>query len=103
MNRVVVTGLGAVTPIGTGCEAFAKSLREGKSGVAPISCFDASKHSVRIAAEVRDFDPTPYINRKEIRRHDRYSQFAMAAAHMAVQQAGLKAEGHDARRIGTMV
>ncbi len=103
MNRVVVTGLGAVTPIGIGCEAFATSLREGKSGIAPISCFDASKHSVRIAAEVRDFDPTPYINRKEIRRHDRYSQFAMAAAHMAVQQAGLKAEGHDARRIGTMV
>ncbi|OIP31875.1 beta-ketoacyl-[acyl-carrier-protein] synthase II [bacterium CG2_30_54_10] len=103
MNRVFVTGLGAVTPIGIGIEEFGRSLRAGKSGVCPISCFDASKHSVRIAGEVKNFDPAPYITKKDIRRHDRYSQFAMAASHMAIQQAGLVPGAYDPKRVGVII
>ncbi|RCK80725.1 MAG: 3-oxoacyl-[acyl-carrier-protein] synthase, KASII [Candidatus Ozemobacter sibiricus] len=102
MNRVFVTGLGAVTPIGIGIEEFAAGLRAGRSGVGPITSFDASQHSVKIAAEVKGFDPSPYIAKKEIRRHDRYSQFAMAASHMALQQARLEPGTFDPRRVGVI-
>ncbi|MBF0501860.1 MAG: beta-ketoacyl-ACP synthase II [Candidatus Riflebacteria bacterium] len=106
MKRVFITGMGAVTPIGIGLEAFQASLREGKSGAGMITGFDASRHSVKIAAEVKGFDPTTYISKKEARRHDRYSQFAMAAANMAIQQAGIKVgEGSpiDPRRVAVIV
>lgn len=103
MKRVFVTGLGAVTPIGIGVDNFAESLRQGKSGIGPISCFDASKHSVQIAGEVKNFDPEQYMNKKECRRHDRYSQFAMSAAAMAVEQAGLKEKNFDPFRAGCTV
>ncbi|MFZ2958542.1 MAG: beta-ketoacyl-ACP synthase II [Candidatus Ozemobacteraceae bacterium] len=106
MKRVFITGLGVITPIGIGIEAFQASLREGKSGAGPISIFDHSRHSVKIAAEVKGFDPTLYISKKEARRHDRYSQFAMAAAHQAIQQAGVKIEEGspiDPRRVAVIV
>jgi 3-oxoacyl-[acyl-carrier-protein] synthase II len=103
MKRVFVTGLGAVTPIGIGVQDFTDGLKQGKSGIAPISAFDASQHTVRIAGEIRNFDPEQYMNKKEVRRHDRYSQFAMSAAAMAVQQAGLTEKNFDPLRVGCTV
>lgn len=103
MKRVFVTGIGAVTSIGIGVDNFAESLRQGKNGISPISCFDASRHSVQIAGEVKNFDPEQYMNKKESRRHDRYSQFAMAATAMAVEQAGLKEKNFDPFRAGVTV
>lgn len=103
MKRVFVTGLGAVTPIGIGVQEFTDGLKQGKSGIGPIACFDASQHSARIAAEVKDFNPELYMNKKEVRRHDRYSQFAMSAAAMAVEQAGLKEKNYDPEKVGVTV
>lgn len=103
MKRVFVTGMGAVTPIGIGIEEFASNLKAGVSGVGPISRFDASKHTARIAAEVKNFEPTLYINKKEARRHDRYSQFAMAAGEMAIKQAGITSENVDPARVGVII
>lgn len=103
MNRVFITGMGVVTPIGNNIPEFLEGLKTGKSGVGTISCFDPCRHTVRIAGEVKNFDPTPYIPKKEIRRHDRYSQFAMAASHMALQQSGLSKENTVPRRIGVIL
>ena len=103
MNRVFITGMGVVTPIGNNVSEFLEALKTGKNGIGPITGFDSSRHSVRIAAEVKNFDPTPYIPKKEIRRHDRYSQFAMGASHMAIQQAGLSKENTVPRRIGVIL
>lgn len=103
MKRVFVTGLGAVTPIGIGVQEFTDGLKQGKSGICPISTFDASQHSAKIAGEVKNFDPEQYMNKKEVRRHDRYSQFAMSAAAMAVQQAGLTEKNFDPERVGCTV
>src|SRR3990172_7180729 len=87
--RVVVTGFGLITPIGTGVEAFWDSLKNGRGGVRGITQFDPSPLSSQIAGEVPDFDPTLFLNRKEARRMSRASQFAVGAAHLAVQDAGL--------------
>jgi 3-oxoacyl-[acyl-carrier-protein] synthase II len=103
MKRIFVTGLGVVAPNGIGIQAFEDALKAGTSGVKPITCFDPGKHSVRIAAEVSGFDPSPFIPKKEIRRHDRYSQFTVAAAHMAITQAGISAQNMDPRRVGVIV
>ncbi len=104
MKRVFVTGLGAVTPIGIGIDSFTENLRNGKSGIGPITAFDASKHSVQIAGEVKDFDPELYLPKKEARRHDRYSQLAMAAAKMAIEDAGLDKGGDfDPDKAGVLV
>lgn len=102
MKRVFVTGLGAVTPIGIGINEFESGLREGRNGIGLITGFDTTNHSVKIAGEVKDFDPKLYIEGKEVRRHDRYSQFAMAASGMAIKQAGLTVGNHDPRRIGVL-
>lgn len=88
-RRVVVTGMGVVSPIGTGLEPFWDALTHGRSGVGTITRFDASRLPCRIAAEVRDFDPALYMDRKEARRTDRFVQLALAAAMMAAQDAGL--------------
>ncbi len=82
-RKVVVTGIGPVTPIGTGVEEFWTGLMEGRSGVAPISQFDASELPVKLSAEVRDFAPSDYLEPKEARRTDRFVQFAMAATKIA--------------------
>jgi 3-oxoacyl-[acyl-carrier-protein] synthase II len=88
-RRVVVTGLGLVTPVGTDVESTWNALLEGRPGAAPITKFDPSQLSVRFACEVKGFDPLQYIDRKEARRYDLFAQFALAAAHQAVTQAGL--------------
>jgi 3-oxoacyl-[acyl-carrier-protein] synthase II len=93
-ERVVVTGLGAVTPIGNDVPALWASLIAGRSGVGPITLFDASDQGVRIAAEVKDFDPSERLGRKQARRTDRFTQLALVAADEAVADAGLALEGN---------
>lgn len=99
-QRVVVTGLGAVTPFGVGVAALWDGLRAGRSAVGRITRFDATQMDCQIGAEVRDFDPLQFLERKEARRMDRYTQFAVAAAHMAVADAGLDLGALDRDRIG---
>ncbi|NLG70178.1 MAG: beta-ketoacyl-[acyl-carrier-protein] synthase II, partial [Firmicutes bacterium] len=84
--------MGVVSPIGIGLDAFWSALVEGRPGVGPITRFDASGLDCRIAAEVHDFEPERYMDRKEARRTDRFAQFALAASAMALQDAGLDGE-----------
>jgi len=102
-RRVVVTGLGAVTPIGKTAEEFWENLRKGVSGAAPITLFDASRHDVKFACEVKDFDPASVGDKKEVRKMDRFTQFAMAAAGMAVESSRLVIDGSNAERVGVVV
>jgi 3-oxoacyl-[acyl-carrier-protein] synthase II len=94
--RVVVTGMGAITALGQGVEASWAGLVEGRSGVAPIQAFDPARVDAKIAAEVRDFDPSAVLDRKEMRRTDRYIQFGLVAAREAMDQAGLPGRLDDA-------
>ncbi|MGW2639136.1 beta-ketoacyl-ACP synthase II [Streptomyces sp. NPDC001348] len=94
-HRVVVTGIGMVNPLGIGTETVWTRLLAGTSGVGPIQCFDADRLPVRIAAEVTDFDPTDWLTRKEARRLDRFCHFAIAAAALAVERAGLDGIDRD--------
>ena len=102
-NRVVITGLGAITPIGMGKEEFWNGLMEGRNGIDKITRFDASEYGAQIAGEVKDFDPAAYIDKKEAKRMDRYTQFAVAAAGMAIDDAKLDLEKEDLDGIGTFV
>lgn len=102
-TRVVITGLGAITPIGTGKEGFWKGLLEGRNGIQRITRFDADGFDAQIAGEVRDFEPTAYIDKKESKRMDRCTQFAVAAARLAMEDAGLDLEKENHDRIGTFV
>ena len=97
-RRVVITGIGAITPIGHGRNGLWQGVLRGKSAVRRVSAFDVDAYRCQVAAEVRDFDPTPYLDRKQLKRLDRYSQFAVCAAKMAVGDAGaaLEAEPHEA-------
>src|ERR687898_731651 len=90
-HRVAITGIGAITPIGTGVEALWDGVRAGGSAVRAIERFDAAPFSSRVAAEV-DFDPLHYMSPKRARRLDRFSQFALVSAQMALENAGLTAE-----------
>ena len=101
-RRVVVTGMGIISPLGTGIEAYWDALTSGASGVGPITQFDASDYKVRIAAEVKGFEPTDYVDRKSARRMDRFAQLSVAAASMAVEHAGLDVAA-DAENIGVLV
>ena len=103
LQRVVVTGLGAVTPIGNSVADYWFGLTSGKSGVASISLFDASRHACRFAAEVKDFDPTGFIEPKESKRWDRYCQFGVVAAKQALAHAGLEITEANAERIGVSI
>jgi 3-oxoacyl-[acyl-carrier-protein] synthase II len=103
MARVVVTGLGAVAPNGIGVEQFWENIIRGVSGVASITRFDASKHDTRIAGEVKGFDPLNWIEKKEIRKMDLFIQFAIAAAQMAFDDAGLKVTDDARERMGVFV
>ena len=94
--EVVITGIGAVTPVGLGREATWQALLEGRSGVGPITAFDASELPVRIAAQVRDFDPEAVLQGKRLRRSARFTQMAVAASREAVADAGLDVAGGDA-------
>lgn len=102
-KRVVVTGLGAVTPIGIGKNEFWQALLQGKSGISKITRFDASEYTAQIAGEVKDFDPSKYIDKKEAKRMDRFTQFAIAASKMAFEDSGIDLETEDRARIGTMI
>jgi 3-oxoacyl-[acyl-carrier-protein] synthase II len=102
-ERVVITGIGAVSPIGLTAQSSWKSAVNGVSGVGPITLFDASDHQVKIAAEVKGFNPESYMPAREARRRDRFEQFASAVAQEAIQQSGLRASNEDADRIGVMV
>src|SRR5574341_1564854 len=103
MHRVVVTGIGAVTPIGSGATGLLEGIRSGRSAVDRISRFDPAPFSSRIAAEVRDFDPLVYVDAKRARRLDRFAQFSVAAARQAVDDAGLHLEDEDRDRCGVFV
>ncbi len=103
MKRVVVTGLGVVSPVGQGKESYWRALREGRSGVAPISLFDTAGFSVTIAAEVRDFDPEKWMDKKEARRSDRVIWFVSAAADMALADSGIDLNAVDRERFGVYV
>jgi len=104
MNRnVVITGLGAVTPIGNTAPVFWQGLLAGRSGIAPITRFDASRLPTRIAGEVKDFKPEPFMDPKEARRTDLFVQFAAAAAQEAIQDAGLDKTPPVANRAGAII
>ena len=100
MRRVVITGIGVVSPIGNGKEEYWKALEEGKNGVGPITLFDVSECPVRIAAEVKDFDPGQWMDRKEVRKTDRVIHFAVAASDMAIEDGALDLNGEDPTRVG---
>ncbi len=100
-ERVVVTGMGVVTPVGTGLSAFWRGVTSGKSAVGPVTLFDASAFPTRIAAEVPDFDPSDYMDRKDVRRTDRFAQLAVAAGQQAWDDAGLSEA--DPERSGVLV
>src|SRR6476469_6955239 len=103
-RRVVVTGMGAITPVGNDVATTWKSLLEGKSGTAPITKFDASTFPTRIAGEVKGFDPLLYMERKEARRADQYTQYAVAASWQAMRHAGLVENPvADTDRLGVIV
>lgn len=102
-KRVVVTGIGAISPIGTGKENFWNALKDGVVGIDKISHFDASEYVTQIAAEVKDFDPAEYINKKEARRMDRFTQFGVAAAKLALEDSKLDVEKTDMNRFGVII
>ncbi|SKA78101.1 3-oxoacyl-[acyl-carrier-protein] synthase II [Clostridium sp. USBA 49] len=102
-NRVVVTGMGAITPLGNDVSSFWKGIKEGKNGIDFITLFDAERSKVKIAAEVKDFKPENYIDKKEARRMDRYGQLAMAAAKEAVEDSGLDLESINKERFGVLI
>ena len=102
LKRVVVTGLGAITPVGNNPEETWNNLLAGKSGAAPITLFDASQFKTQFACEVKGFNPNDYIDRKEARKMDRYAQLALAAAVQAVDDSKMDVEGVDKNRIGVV-
>ncbi len=102
-RRVVITGLGAVTPLATGVEESWRKLCQGTSGVARITRFDPSGFSVQIAAELKDFHPEDFLDKKKIRRTDPFIQYAMVAARMAIDDAGLTINGDNASRVGVVL
>jgi len=101
-RRVVVTGMGAVTPLGNDVESFWENLIAGKSGAAPITLFDSSEFAVHFACELKDFDPTKWIDHKKARRMDRFAQMIIAAARMAEQDSGIEIE-RETERTGVSV
>lgn len=102
MERVVITGMGAITPVGNDVQTFWESLKAGKCGIGPITKFDVSDYKVKLAAEVKDFDVTQYVDKREARRMDVNCHFALAAAQQAVDQAGLKEGNFDPYRTGVI-
>lgn len=101
-KRVVITGLGAVTPLGTGTDKFWRGIKQGRSGVSHITRFDTTDFAVNIGAEVKDFNPEDFIDKKESKRMDRFTQYAVAAAKMAVEDSALKADDVDPARFGVI-
>ena len=102
-RRVVITGMGAVTPIGNNVEDFWANIKKGTVGVGPITKFDTSDYKAHLAAEVKDFDPLQYMDKKSARRMEDFSQYAVAAAKEAMEDAGLDMEKEDSFRVGCAV
>lgn len=102
-RRVVVTGMGAITPIGNSVEEFWNGIKEGKTGFGPITYFDTADYRCKLAAEVKDFDPTQYMDKKSARRMEQFCQFAVAAAGQAISDAGLTMEQEDPYMVGCSV
>lgn len=102
MKRVVVTGLGAVTPIGNNVPAYLESLRNGVSGAVPITQFDTTHFKTKFACEVKNFNPEDFIDRKEVRRIDRFTQFAMVSAGEAIRDAGFDLDTVNKQRVGVI-
>lgn len=102
-RRVVVTGMGAITPIGNSVEEFWNGIKEGKTGFSPITYFDTADYRCKLAAEVKDFDPAQYMDKKSARRMEQFCQFAVAAAGQAISDAGLDMEQEDPYMVGCSV
>ena len=102
-TRVVVTGLGAITPVGNDVASFWQGLKDKKVGIAPITSFDTTDYKAKLAGEVKDFDPKKYMDPKAARRMEPFSQYAVAAAGEAIAQAGLDMEKEDPFRVGTSI
>ena len=102
-RRVVITGMGAITPIGNSVEEFWNGIKEGKTGFGPITYFDTADYRCKLAAEVKDFDPTQYMDKKSARRMEQFCQFAVAAAGQAISDAGLTMEQEDPYMVGCSV
>ena len=104
-HRVVITGIGLVTPVGIGTEVSWKALLEGESGAGPITQFNTEQFRVRIAAEVKNWDPvgSGFIERKKLKEMDRFTEFALGAAKLAIQDAGLELTEEERDRTGCFV
>lgn len=102
-ERVVVTGLGAITPLGNTVADYWAGLLAGRSGIGPVTLFDASQHDCRIAGEVKDFDPCAYLERRDAKRMDRFAQFGVCASLQAVADAGLQITAANASQVGVML
>jgi len=102
-KRVVITGIGALTPIGIGKEDFFAGLKAGKNGISRITRFDPEPFVSQMAGELKGFDPHDYMDRKDVRRMDKFCQYAVAAAHQAIKDSGLKLDQEDLERIGVVV
>lgn len=102
-RRVVITGLGVITPIGNNVDEYWNNLKAGKIGFGEITSFDPSEHKAKIAGEVKDFEPKDYIERKKAKRMDRFTQFSIAAAKQAIEDSKLDLDKEDVERIGVVV
>ena len=102
LRRVVVTGLGTLNPIGNSIDEFWENLKNGVSGAKPITKFDCSKHTTQFACEVKDFDASEYMERKDARKYDLYTQYAFASTHQAIVDSGLDVENLNKDRVGVI-
>lgn len=102
-KRVVITGMGVVSSLGLGLDKFWKAVKEGKSGISVLTKFDTTDFATKVAAEIKDYDPTDFIDKKEVRRMDRFTQFALSATKMAIEDAGIDLEKLDKSRVGVIV
>ena len=103
MRRVVITGLGAITPIGNNVKEFWEGIKEGKCGIDKITAFDATNFKVKLAAEIKEYNPEKYFERKEIKRLDKYTQYGMVAAREAWKDSGLDRETENMERVGVIL
>ncbi len=103
MRRVVITGMGAITPVGNDVPTMWAAMIDGRSGAGPITRFDPTAFETKFAAEVKDFDPAVWINHKEVRRMDRFTHFAVAASAQAIADSGLQVTPENSKRIGVVV
>jgi 3-oxoacyl-[acyl-carrier-protein] synthase II len=102
-RRVVITGMGAVTSLGCGADQFWQSIKQGKSGISKIERVDVSDLPTQVGAEIRDFDPSQFLEKKELKRMDRFAQYAMAATQMAVEEAKIDFDKVNKKRIGVII